>query len=104
MISLQTLCERDNYRCYLCGGPVMKNAPEGHPRAPTRDHVVPRAKGGPNHNQNLRLAHYRCNQERATRPPEKFIKVKQKKSPWKTEMERRRKARELIFNKIRGVT
>lgn len=34
------------------------------------DHVIPRAKGGSNAVENLRLAHRRCNSRRGSRVPE----------------------------------
>lgn len=57
MISLDALMVRDGYRCWLCGLPVTR-------RRATRDHVIPRSKGGKNRASNLRLAHRRCNQRR----------------------------------------
>lgn len=41
-------------RCHLCGGPVTIHDA-------TIDHVCPKAQGGPNDRENLRLAHEWCN-------------------------------------------
>jgi 5-methylcytosine-specific restriction endonuclease McrA len=32
-----------------------------HPKAPTIDHVIPRAHGGDDVRANVQLAHYKCN-------------------------------------------
>jgi 5-methylcytosine-specific restriction endonuclease McrA len=62
MISLDALMARDGYRCWLCGLPVTR-------RRASRDHVIPRSKGGKNRASNLRLAHRRCNQRRGNGQP-----------------------------------
>jgi len=49
-------------KCGLCGGEIFS------PRDGTLDHVIPRALGGRNLN-NLLLAHERCNNIKADRPP-----------------------------------
>lgn len=54
---LSDLFARDKGRCHLCGRPVRRG--EG-----TRDHLVPRSRGGKNGKLNIRLAHFSCNQER----------------------------------------
>jgi len=50
--------ERDRGLCRLCGQPVALS-PAMH-----IDHVVPRALGGPDHWDNLRIVHAACNQAR----------------------------------------
>lgn len=59
---LAQLGERDGWTCWLCGDGVLKNATGKN--APTRDHVVPRVRGGSNRMSNLRLAHAGCNSSR----------------------------------------
>jgi 5-methylcytosine-specific restriction endonuclease McrA len=49
-------------KCGLCGGEIFD------PRGATLDHVIPRALGGRNF-ENLLLAHKRCNNLKADRPP-----------------------------------
>ena len=64
------LGERDGWACWLCGNEVDRDAPAGSPWSPTVDHVVPKSRGGRSEPSNLRLAHRRCNGDRANRAPE----------------------------------
>jgi 5-methylcytosine-specific restriction endonuclease McrA len=43
----------------------QKFGEHSHPNAATIDHAIPQADGGSDMRENLRLAHYRCNNERA---------------------------------------
>lgn len=61
------ICERDGWRCHLCGRPVDRQAHVPHPLAPTRDHVVPLSLGGTHEPTNVRLAHFSCNTKKGTR-------------------------------------
>ena len=49
------LIERDGENCYLCGLPFSMKRP------PSLEHVIPKAKGGGNGMNNLKLAHSQCN-------------------------------------------
>lgn len=62
---LLAVAERDGWICWLCGERVDPRA-RGRRRA-TRDHVIPRSKGGPDALSNLRLAHFNCNTRRGDR-------------------------------------
>lgn len=58
----QTLVERDGPECFYCGEPVPaldEECEEGY--APSVEHLVPNAHGGPNHISNSFLAHACCN-------------------------------------------
>ena len=103
MISIEDLGKRDNWLCHLCGQPVKRNAKSGSRRAPTRDHVVPRARGGTNSADNIKLAHRECNSERATRSISKFRKKVGFDDDWRAEMRRRREAREIGLKRIQGL-
>ena len=70
MLSPAALADRDGPRCWLCGNDVDPRAPAGSREAGSVDHVVPRAKGGGNEDDNLRLAHRVCNSRRGSRLPE----------------------------------
>ena len=63
---LLAVARRDRWICWLCGERVDPRA-SGKRRA-TRDHVIPRSKGGPDALSNLRLAHYSCNSRRGDKP------------------------------------
>lgn len=59
-------------RCWLCGermewwfGPLRNGRKHPPPLAATWDHVLPVSHGGRNTQDNLMLAHSRCNQKRA---------------------------------------
>ena len=48
--------------CHLCSLPFTEDNP------PTRDHLIPAAKGGRDGDYNIRLAHQSCNQARGNEP------------------------------------
>ena len=58
---LRLAVERDGARCVWCGRPFAPLVP------PTRDHLVPRARGGPSWLENEVPACRRCNAERGHR-------------------------------------
>lgn len=70
MISIAVLLANFRSRCAWCGAICETDLPDTHPRRATRDHIVPRARGGST-SKNLALACYRCNQQRhaSTGPP-----------------------------------
>lgn len=53
--------QRDDYVCWLCDYPTKRDAVVPDPEAPTVDHVIPLAKGGPHTMDNVRTAHFLCN-------------------------------------------
>ena len=55
---------RDGENCGICGLPVLFDVPPLHPAFASVDHVEPRARGGKNCPDNLRLAHRWCNMKR----------------------------------------
>lgn len=93
LISLKRLYIRDGGKCYLCGGlcswddwNISKNGNK-YPgdTYPTIEHVVPVSKGGFNSWDNVRLAHWKCNLEKAdgiidAEPLEKEFAYSQKHS------------------------
>jgi len=63
---LRHLIERDGDFCYLCEKEFHKeNADDWSDY--TIDHVIPRARGGLDHVDNYKLAHFPCNQEKDDR-------------------------------------
>lgn len=57
------LVQRDGAGCFYCGEEVPDPLAEYHPDyAPTVEHLVAVAHGGPNHLSNKFLAHHQCNQ------------------------------------------
>lgn len=62
-ISLKQLFKRANGRCHYCN---RKTSPKsGSKLKPTKDHVVPKSKGGLNKLRNVVLACHKCNQKKA---------------------------------------
>lgn len=68
LFPLQEVYDRDGGRCYLCGGMCDWNdffVKDGTiiygNNYPSRDHVIPKSRGGKNEWNNIRLAHRRCN-------------------------------------------
>ena len=54
--------------CHICLLPIPPNiVMPKHPLFGTKDHVVPRSKGGTNDASNLAPAHYYCNQEKGVK-------------------------------------
>lgn len=54
--------------CGICGRPVDKTLPAGHPLAPELDEIVPIARGGSALDiDNLQLVHRRCNEKKGAR-------------------------------------
>lgn len=64
---LRALVERFDGRCWYCGCEVEPSyAGAANPRSPTRDHVVPRSKGGRDRD-NIVLACRACNNRKRSR-------------------------------------
>ena len=54
--------------CGICGLPVDKTLPAGHPLAPEVDEIIPVSRGGsPYDHDNLRLCHRICNEKRGNK-------------------------------------
>lgn len=60
--------KRDGDNCWLCGLPIdFEIADHNDPMHCSRDHVIPRGRGGDLSIANMRLAHRKCNTERGHR-------------------------------------
>jgi 5-methylcytosine-specific restriction endonuclease McrA len=62
-VSLSRLSEAQNHRCAYCGK-IMDH--------PTRDHIIPRSKGGAHSWINIVAACQECNKMKGTQPPHSF--------------------------------
>lgn len=70
-ISWESVGERDDWVCHLCGGSVNRLAGTAYePWGATVDHLVPIVDGGAHVWSNVALAHRRCNVSRGARPLE----------------------------------
>ena len=69
-MKVQTLSERQNGDCRYCGNPMIRHEHlDGVPTPPdamTKDHVICRSRGGPDHNKNLVAACFQCNNLRSS--------------------------------------
>lgn len=75
LFPLEEVYKKDNGICYICGEKCDWNDYEDRDgvivygnKYPSRDHVVPKSKGGRNEWENIRLAHRICNSRKHTRP------------------------------------
>lgn len=68
-IRITMLLCRDGDLCWICGLKLdRRNRNEFSPGYITFDHVIPRALGGIDSIENIRLAHKKCNNERGNDP------------------------------------
>lgn len=66
-ITLKKLVARDGLRCAICGGMCdWSDTKWGYsgPTYPSKDHIIPMAKGGPHIWENMQVAHVMCNSEK----------------------------------------
>ncbi len=63
MLTLHALWIRDRKTCWICGLPVTLDVA-------TKDHVIPKSKGGTEADANMRLAHEKCNRDRGNEDPD----------------------------------
>lgn len=75
LFPLEEVFIRDNGKCYLCGKVCDWNDYTERngviiygDNYPSRDHVIPKSKGGGNTWDNIRLAHRLCNTHKGTAP------------------------------------
>lgn len=67
------ICERDDWRCWICKKFVDRHADHPDPLAPSLDHLIPVSRGGVSELSNLRLTHLVCNLRRRNLPAEAAI-------------------------------
>jgi 5-methylcytosine-specific restriction endonuclease McrA len=60
---VKALRERDGGRCWLCDRPINFKAEPNSDKTPSREHLIPESRGGPNTFDNLVLCHPPCNRE-----------------------------------------
>ena len=68
--TVDSLAERDEFICHLCGGEVDMRLHWPDRRSPSVDHVVPLSRGGDDTLANVKLAHLTCNLSKGNRVEE----------------------------------
>ena len=77
---------RDQPPCGICGQPIDYDLPHTDPQSFVVDHIIPRAKSGPDTLANKQAAHRTCNRTKSdklpdtntdTNPPRQFITHRQ---------------------------
>lgn len=68
-ITLREVAERDGWQCHLCHRPVPDRESKSRPNDPTIDHLIPLSDGGQHVPENVALAHFKCNWQRAATGP-----------------------------------
>lgn len=66
------LRDRDGGGCHLCDTAINFSLSYPDRMSPSVDHVVPRSHGGPNNDDNYRLAHLHCNVRRQNRTVDEY--------------------------------
>jgi 5-methylcytosine-specific restriction endonuclease McrA len=64
-VTHEEIAERDGFICYLCSGVVDMSLPRVSRWGATLDHVIPVSKGGKDTADNLKLAHWICNNRKS---------------------------------------
>jgi hypothetical protein len=64
---------RDKWTCYLCCEIIDRSAVYPAPFSPVLGHVLARASGGTDGEENLRAAHARCNAKKSHLPLDIFL-------------------------------
>lgn len=73
--TLAYIAQRDRYTCQLCHKRVAMTKAVPHFKAPTIDHVVPRADGGDDTRANVQLAHFICNSRKSSRGTQQLVLI-----------------------------
>lgn len=68
-MKMQTLIKRHNGVCVYCQHEVDQTAKPPHPRAPSRDHFIPKSRGGGKGTKNTVLACFTCNKIKGSMDP-----------------------------------
>jgi hypothetical protein len=68
--------EEFGWSCYYCGKPLGTSAEKGHPNELTKDHVIPRERGGPDELENLVPACRSCNTMKGPRTADEFMRAR----------------------------
>lgn len=64
LVALTELHRSFNGLCVWCGRDTILDAAVSHPHKATREHIVPRHRGGSDSRHNLALSCFRCNNQR----------------------------------------
>jgi|SRR6267142_838454 len=74
-MNIKELVGRDGPNCGLCKQPVDLSAEYPHPLSATIGHIIPKARGGNDEPNNLRLEHRECNSRKFTSLDEELSEI-----------------------------
>lgn len=74
-MKMSELAKRWQHRCAYCDKPLQDGGRYDHPDAPTRDHFIPRCKGGRRGENNSVYACWSCNQLKGSVDPRRLLWV-----------------------------
>lgn len=66
-IERRKICERDGWKCGLCGKPVDRRLSYPHPMSGSIDHIIPMSRGGDHLPENVQCAHLKCNMDKSNK-------------------------------------
>mgnify|MGYP001611722982 CR=1 FL=1 len=66
------ILERDGWRCFYCGGRLVRTPNSLTTNQATIDHIVPASRGGTDENKNLVAACRRCNSQKHTKTLDEY--------------------------------
>lgn len=75
LFTYDSIYERDEWICQLCGEPIERNVPSTWKRSKSIDHWVPLSRGGDHTRDNCIAAHVGCNSRKMDMLPEEWIAV-----------------------------
>ena len=76
---VKALRKRDAGRCWLCDHPIDFKAEPNSDKAPSREHLIPESRDGPNTLDNLVLCHPPCNRELKDLPWVQKVRTREKR-------------------------
>lgn len=69
------MLRRNGSICPYCELPMLADQGSNHPRAPSRDHVIPLSRGGPDHLENIVTCCRGCNEDKGKLTAEEYRAV-----------------------------
>jgi 5-methylcytosine-specific restriction endonuclease McrA len=68
-IKILPLWDEQDGKCFICGRQMRGTMNPSHPLRRTKEHIVPKSRGGDSHPFNISLSHSKCNEKRGNPIP-----------------------------------